>query len=128
MTARKLQQDMDKCFKKIAEGILEFDSTLERIEQSTNAAQKEKLEGDLKRVIKKLQRMRDQVKSWAALNEIKDKAPLLEQRQRIETVSGCSNDSSSVLPPQRMRLRKRMLTTCACNNRKWRHSKLLKKQ
>jgi CCR4-NOT transcription complex subunit 3 len=64
---------------------MEFDSILEKIEQSTNAAQKEKLEADLKREIKKLQRLRDQVKSWASSNEIKDKAPLLEQRQRIET-------------------------------------------
>jgi CCR4-NOT transcription complex subunit 3 len=86
MAARKLQQEMDKCFKKIAEGVVEFDSILEKIEQSTNAAQKEKLEVDLKREIKKLQRLRDQVKSWAASNDIKDKAPLLEQRQRIETV------------------------------------------
>jgi len=86
MAARKLQQEMDKCFKKIAEGMAEFDSILEKIEQATNPAQKEKLEGDLKREIKKLQRMRDQVKSWAASNDVKDKAPLLEQRQRIETV------------------------------------------
>ncbi|TAQ89383.1 hypothetical protein B7494_g2260 [Chlorociboria aeruginascens] len=85
MAARKLQQEVDKCFKKVAEGIIEFESIYEKIEQSTNAAQKEKLEDNLKREIKKLQRLRDQIKTWAASNDIKDKGPLLENRKLIET-------------------------------------------
>lgn len=86
MAARKLQQEVDKCFKKVAEGVAEFEAIYEKIEQSTNQAQKEKLEDQLKREIKKLQRLRDQIKTWAASNDIKDKAPLLEQRRLIETV------------------------------------------
>jgi hypothetical protein len=86
MAARKLQQEVDKCFKKVAEGVAEFEGIYEKIEQSTNQAQKEKLEDQLKREIKKLQRLRDQIKTWAASNDIKDKAPLLEQRRLIETV------------------------------------------
>ena len=86
MTARKLQQDIDKTFKKVAEGITAFDAIYEKIQQSTNASQKEKLEDNLKREIKKLQRLRDQIKTWAAGNEIKDKKPLLEQRKLIENV------------------------------------------
>ncbi|KAH6842576.1 Not1 N-terminal domain, CCR4-Not complex component-domain-containing protein [Chaetomium sp. MPI-CAGE-AT-0009] len=85
MAARKLQQEVDKCFKKVAEGVAEFEAIYEKIEQSTNQAQKEKLEDQLKREIKKLQRLRDQIKTWAASNDIKDKAPLLEQRRLIET-------------------------------------------
>ncbi|KAK4154173.1 hypothetical protein C8A00DRAFT_33065 [Chaetomidium leptoderma] len=85
MAARKLQQEVDKCFKKVAEGVTEFEGIYEKIEQSTNQAQKEKLEDQLKREIKKLQRLRDQIKTWAASNDIKDKAPLLEQRRLIET-------------------------------------------
>jgi len=87
MAARKLQQEVDKCFKKVQEGVAEFDSIYEKIEQSNNPAQKEKLEDNLKREIKKLQRLRDQIKTWAAGNEIKDKGPLMEQRKLIETVS-----------------------------------------
>jgi hypothetical protein len=87
MAARKLQQEVDKCFKKVAEGVAEFEGIYEKIEQSNNPAQKEKLEDNLKREIKKLQRLRDQIKTWAASNDIKDKAPLLEQRRLIETVS-----------------------------------------
>ncbi|KAG9239614.1 Not1 N-terminal domain, CCR4-Not complex component-domain-containing protein [Amylocarpus encephaloides] len=85
MAARKLQQELDKCFKKVAEGVAEFELIYEKIEQSTNAAQKEKLEDNLKREIKKLQRLRDQIKTWAAGNDIKDKGPLLENRKLIET-------------------------------------------
>ncbi|CAK7269822.1 proteinral negative regulator of transcription subunit 5 [Sporothrix epigloea] len=85
MAARKLQQEVDKCFKKVTEGVAEFDGIYEKIEQSNNPAQKEKLEDNLKREIKKLQRLRDQIKTWAAGNEIKDKAPLMEYRRLIET-------------------------------------------
>lgn len=86
MAARKLQQEVDKCFKKVHEGIAEFESIYEKIEQCTNASQKEKLEDNLKREIKKLQRLRDQIKAWHANSDIKDKEPLLEHRKLIETV------------------------------------------
>ncbi|KAI9813293.1 MAG: general negative regulator of transcription subunit 5 [Pycnora praestabilis] len=85
MAQRKLQQEIDKCFKKVAEGILAFEGIFDKIQQTGNASQKEKLEDALKREIKKLQRLRDQIKSWASSNEIKDKKPLLEQRKLIET-------------------------------------------
>lgn len=85
MAARKLQQEVDRCFKKVSEGIAEFDEIYEKIEQSNNQAQKEKLEDNLKREIKKLQRLRDQIKAWAQSNDIKDKGPLMDQRKLIET-------------------------------------------
>ncbi len=101
MAARKLQQEVDKCFKKVTEGVAEFDAIYEKIEQSNNPAQKEKLEDNLKREIKKLQRLRDQIKTWAAGNEIKDKGPLMEYRRLIETVGilGVLSPSSSCLIP-----------------------------
>lgn len=54
---------------------------------ATNSNQKEKYEADLKKEIKKLQRLRDQIKSWIASGEIKDKSTLLDYRKLIETVS-----------------------------------------
>ena len=87
MAQRKLQQEIDKCFKRVAEGVHAFEGIFEKIQQTSNPSQKEKLEDALKREIKKLQRQRDQIKTWAASNEIKDKKPLLEQRKLIETVS-----------------------------------------
>ncbi|KAJ5780625.1 hypothetical protein N7457_005785 [Penicillium paradoxum] len=84
MAARKTQQEIDKTFKKVAEGIQTFEGIYEKIRQATNPTQRDKLEDHLKREIKKLQRFRDQIKSWAAGNEVKDKAPLMEQRKAIE--------------------------------------------
>ncbi len=46
----------------------------------------EKYEEDLKKEIKKLQRLRDQIKSWLNSPEVKDKAVLLEHRKLVETV------------------------------------------
>ena len=86
MAARKTQQEIDKTFKKVAEGIQTFEGIYEKIRQATNPTQRDKLEDHLKREIKKLQRFRDQIKSWAAGNEVKDKAPLIEQRKAIEVV------------------------------------------
>lgn len=86
MASRKTQQEIEKTFKKVAEGIQTFESIYEKIRSANNATQRDKLEENLKREIKKLQRFRDQIKSWAAGNEVKDKAPLLEQRKAIETV------------------------------------------
>ena len=57
------------------------------MQNSTNQTQKEKLETDLKTQIKKLQRLRDQIKTWVANNDIKDKSSLLDNRKLIETVS-----------------------------------------
>ncbi|KIW69141.1 hypothetical protein PV04_05034 [Phialophora macrospora] len=84
MASRKTQQEIDKTFKKVDEGIQAFEAIYEKIYSSQNAAQKDKLEDNLKKEIKKLQRSRDQIKTWAAGNEIKDKSALLEQRKRIE--------------------------------------------
>ncbi|GAV26794.1 hypothetical protein PMKS-000250 [Pichia membranifaciens] len=75
---------MDKVFKKILEGLEIFDTLYERHENVTNQSQKEKLENDLKKETKKLQRFREQVKNWQAANEIKDKNQLLEHRRLVE--------------------------------------------
>lgn len=117
MAARKLQQEVDKCFKKVAEGVAEFEGIYEKIEQSNNPAQKEKLEDNLKREIKKLQRLRDQIKTWAASNDIKDKAPLLEQRRLIETVCSHLWCQSRVIEADRLRL----------TSSKWKSSRLSKR-
>ncbi|OCK79157.1 hypothetical protein K432DRAFT_426748 [Lepidopterella palustris CBS 459.81] len=85
MAARKLANEVEKCFKKVAEGVQAFEAIYDKIQQTTNPSQKEKLEDALKKEIKKLQRSRDQIKTWATMNDIKDKKPLLEQRKLIET-------------------------------------------
>jgi CCR4-NOT transcription complex subunit 3 len=42
---------------------------------------KEKYESDLKKEIKKLQRLRDQIKTWISSADVKDKVPLQESRK-----------------------------------------------
>ncbi|KAG6813466.1 hypothetical protein H0H92_010800 [Tricholoma furcatifolium] len=85
MAARKLQTEIDRTLKKVAEGVELFESIYDKMQASTNQTQKEKLEMDLKTQIKKLQRLRDQIKTWVASNDIKDKSVLLENRRLIET-------------------------------------------
>lgn len=68
------------------EKIAIFDEVYEKLSASNSVSQKEKLEGDLKTQIKKLQRLRDQIKTWASSNDIKDKKALLENRRLIEAV------------------------------------------
>ncbi|KAG8625260.1 hypothetical protein KVT40_007011 [Elsinoe batatas] len=84
MAARKLQQEIDKTFKKVDEGVAVFEGIYEKLQASTNPSQKEKLEDSLKKEIKKLQKSRDQIKQWATQNDVKDKAPLQEKRRLIE--------------------------------------------
>ncbi|KAK2466413.1 hypothetical protein APHAL10511_002055 [Amanita phalloides] len=85
MAARKLQTEIDRTLKKVAEGVELFENIYDKMQASTNQTQKEKLELDLKTQIKKLQRLRDQIKTWVASNDIKDKSQLLDNRRLIET-------------------------------------------
>ncbi|QLQ80552.1 hypothetical protein HG537_0D05530 [Torulaspora globosa] len=85
MAHRKLQQEIDRVFKKINEGLEIFDTYYERHENCTNnPSQKDKLESDLKREVKKLQRLREQIKSWQSSPEIKNKDSLLDYRRSVE--------------------------------------------
>jgi CCR4-NOT transcription complex subunit 3 len=79
--------EIDRTLKKVSEGVEVFESIYDKMQGSTNQTQKEKQEMDLKTQIKRLQRLRDQIKTWVASNDIKDKSQLLENRRLIETVS-----------------------------------------
>ncbi|EIE20296.1 hypothetical protein COCSUDRAFT_58005 [Coccomyxa subellipsoidea C-169] len=81
---RKLQQEIDRTLKKVAEGIEVFDQIWEKVYDADNHPQKEKYEGDLKKEIKKLQRFRDQIKTWISGTDIKDKTDLVEARKKVE--------------------------------------------
>lgn len=83
--SRKLQGEIDRCHKKVVEGVETFDDIWQKVHNATNSNQKEKYEADLKKEIKKLQRLRDQLKVWIASPDIKDKGPLIDDRKLIET-------------------------------------------
>ncbi len=56
----------------------------EKVRESEKPSSKMKGEEDLKKEIKKLQKYRDQIKTWAATAEIKNKQPLLDARANVE--------------------------------------------
>ena len=91
--------EIDRTFKKVAEGIENFVAIWDKLYSTDNANQREKFEADLKKEIKKLQRLRDQIKTWIASADIKDKKPLLEQRRLIEEVRARWPSGDAVLPP-----------------------------
>ncbi|KAJ0965376.1 hypothetical protein J5N97_026514 [Dioscorea zingiberensis] len=82
--SRKLQGEIDRVLKKVQEGVEVFDSIWNKVYDTENANQKEKFEADLKKEIKKLQRYRDQIKTWIQSSEIKDKKALMDSRKVIE--------------------------------------------
>ena len=57
-----------------------------KVHTAPNHNQKDKYEQELKKEIKKLQRLRDQIKAWISSQEIKDKKQLQEARKNIEQV------------------------------------------
>ncbi|XP_054167950.1 CCR4-NOT transcription complex subunit 3-like [Oppia nitens] len=85
MADRRKLQEIERCLKKVTEGVETFEDIWQKVHNANNSNQKEKYEADLKKEIKKLQRLRDQIKTWVASSEIKDKRLLLENRKLIET-------------------------------------------
>ncbi|KAJ2724388.1 general negative regulator of transcription subunit 5 [Coemansia sp. Benny D115] len=82
--SRKVQAEIERVFKRVAEGIEEFEDCYDKVLNASNASQKDKYETDLKKEIKKLQRLRDQIKTWIQSNDIKDKQDLVHHRKLIE--------------------------------------------
>ena len=68
---RKLQGEIDRTLKKVQEGVEVFDEIWEKVYNAQNQNQKEKFESELKSQIKKLQRYRDDIKSWITNSDIK---------------------------------------------------------
>lgn len=79
-------------FKKIHEGLDLFNYYFSRHEASNNDSQREKLEGDLKKEIKRLQKFRDQIKTWQGNDSLEATIALLklqEHRRLVEEAMEC---------------------------------------
>ncbi|VDD90697.1 unnamed protein product [Enterobius vermicularis] len=81
---RKLLNEIDKCFKKVEEGVELFEEIRFKMQEANSENQREKFQEDLKKEIKKLQRLRDQIKGWQNSSDIKDKDKLTSYRKVIE--------------------------------------------
>jgi CCR4-NOT transcription complex subunit 3 len=82
---RKLLQEVDKTYKKVDEGIEIFEEIMTKMYEANSENQRDKFQDDLKREIKKLQRLRDLIKGWQFSSDIKDKDKLTTYRRLIET-------------------------------------------
>ncbi|CAF4951079.1 unnamed protein product, partial [Rotaria sp. Silwood1] len=76
--------EIERCLKKVTEGVDTFDDIWQKVHSAPNHNQKDRYEQELKKEIKKLQRLRDQIKVWMSSTEIKDKKQLQEARKNIE--------------------------------------------
>lgn len=84
MSNRKLLVEIDRVLKKVDEGVAVFEQIWDKVYSASTTAQKEKYEADLKKEIKKLQRLRDQIKTWQGDSSVKDKSKLDQNRKLIE--------------------------------------------
>uniref|UniRef100_A0A0L8I8V7 CCR4-Not complex component Not N-terminal domain-containing protein n=1 Tax=Octopus bimaculoides TaxID=37653 RepID=A0A0L8I8V7_OCTBM len=81
---RNTNCEIERCLKKVSEGVETFEDIWHKLHNAINSNQKEKYEQDLKKEIKKLQRLRDQIKTWVASSDVKDKQVLTDNRKLIE--------------------------------------------
>lgn len=84
MAARKLHIEMEKVFKKVDEGILLFEESWEKLQVCENAFLRERYELELKKELKKIQRLREKIKTWQSDDNVKVKTGLDEYRRRVE--------------------------------------------
>ena len=60
------------------EGVDVFQDTMNKMTEANSENQREKFQDDLKKEIKKLQRLRDQIKGWQSSSDVKDKVQNFE--------------------------------------------------
>jgi len=79
---RKVENEVLRCFKNIDEGVKGFTELFCKFEKAQTPNQKAKYENDLKKDIKKLQRLRDQLKGFCG--RYKDENALKKYRRKVE--------------------------------------------
>mmetsp|Transcript_20582 Transcript_20582/g.33209 ORF Transcript_20582/g.33209 Transcript_20582/m.33209 type:complete len:501 (+) Transcript_20582:252-1754(+) len=85
MSNWKDKQNIGNLLKRVTEGLSEFETTWEKAHNAPSTNLKNKYEMELKKEIKKLQRYREQIKSWCQTNDVSSyKASLEESRSLIE--------------------------------------------
>ncbi|GKV43876.1 hypothetical protein SLEP1_g51124 [Rubroshorea leprosula] len=88
--SRKLQGEIDRVLNKVQEGVDILDRIWNKGYDTDKANQKENFEADFEEEIKKLQRYRDQIKTWIQPSQINDKVNasykqgLVDARKQIE--------------------------------------------
>ena len=81
---RKLKAEIDKTHKKIREGFEVFATLWDKVENAPDHGAKQRWTGELKKELKKLQRMRDQIKAWMSNGVVKDTKEMEHHKHQIE--------------------------------------------
>ena len=81
--SRLLQQEIEKKLQQVEEGLLNFWSLHRRLQSSTSSSQKERLENELKKELKRLQKIRESFKSFES-QEPRLRQRMIEAKKKIE--------------------------------------------
>jgi len=82
---RKIKAEIDKTHKKIREGFEVFQNLWDKVEKANDHSSKQRWTAELKKELKKLQRMRDQIKAWLSNGVIKDTKDMEYHKSEIES-------------------------------------------
>jgi CCR4-NOT transcription complex subunit 3 len=81
--SRQIQQEVDKKLSLVEEGCSTFNQLLRKIQTAATQTQKERFESDLKKELKKLQRIRDSLRSLES-QDSRNKSRIVEAKRKIE--------------------------------------------
>eukprot|EP01068_Selenidium_serpulae_P001675 Selendium_serpulae@DN1813_c0_g1_i3.p1 len=79
---KKTQVEMERMMKVVKEGLTEFDLIHKKLNESTPSSNREKLEGDLKAQLKKLQRNRHKLEELISSPEVKMMKSMMETAKK----------------------------------------------
>jgi CCR4-NOT transcription complex subunit 3 len=81
--SRQIQQEIEKKLQQVEEGSANFGSILKKLQGTVNAPQKERLENELKKEIKRLQKIRESLKALES-QEPRLRQRMVEAKKKIE--------------------------------------------
>ncbi|RNF12681.1 CCR4-NOT transcription complex subunit 3 [Trypanosoma rangeli] len=97
--SKKVQQEIDRLLRRTQDGIESYEVQYNKFLKADTPQSKARLEGDLKREIKKLQRFRDSIKAMIITPEVKDKKALeLHQKsieEKMEVFKSCERETKT---------------------------------
>ncbi|KAL4448046.1 hypothetical protein ABPG75_005265 [Micractinium tetrahymenae] len=77
-------REIEQTLKRVNEGVADWDALWDKLEETEDPSQRDKIVGEMKKELKKLQRLREQVRGWAASGEVKDDSRLNDARKAVE--------------------------------------------
>ena len=82
---RKMKAEVDKTHKKIREGFEVFQQLWDKVQDAPDHSSKQRWTAELKKELKKLQRLRDLLKQWLSNGVLKDSTEIELHKTDIES-------------------------------------------